>query len=92
MTEIVGTAGRLTVGANPRLNRVEISDSHGVRNECTPTFYERFEEAFAAELNAFVDAALHDTPLPLTLADATEATRIAIAIQESIRTRRAVEL
>src|SRR4030095_15858644 len=39
MTEIVGTAGRLTVGANPRLNRVEISDAHGVRNECTPTFY-----------------------------------------------------
>ena len=46
LTEIVGTAGRLTVGQNPRINRVEISDAHGVRNECTPTFYERFAEAF----------------------------------------------
>lgn len=92
MTEIVGTDGRLTIGANPRLTRVEIADVHGVRNECTPTFYERFEEAFVAELAAFVDAALHDSPLPLTLADATEATRIAAALQASVRTHRAVEL
>ncbi len=92
MTEVIGTAGRLTIGGNPRLTRVEIADAHGVRNECTPTFYERFEEAFAAELNAFVAAVVRGAPLPLTLADATEATRIGIAIQESIRTHRAVEL
>ena len=92
MTEIVGTEGRLTIGANPRLTRVDIADAYGVRNECTPTFYERFEDAFVAELNAFVDAVLHDTPLPMTLADATEATRIGIALQESVRTGRAVDL
>lgn len=91
MTEVIGTEGRLTIGANPRLTRVDIADTHGVRNECTPTFYERFEEAFAAELNGFVAAVLHGAPLPLTLADATAATRIGIGIQESIRTRRAVE-
>src|SRR4030095_9855799 len=28
LTEIVGTAGRITVGQNPRLNRVEIADAH----------------------------------------------------------------
>ena len=39
---------------NPRLNRVEIADAHGVRNECTPTFYERFDEAFLREAQAFV--------------------------------------
>ncbi len=48
-TEIFGTAGRLAVGQNPRLNRVDIADAHGIRNECTPTFYERFEEAFLRE-------------------------------------------
>ena len=53
LTEIFGTAGRLTVGQNPRLNRVDIADAHGVRNECTPTFYERFEAAFLHETNAF---------------------------------------
>lgn len=92
VTEVLGTSGRLTVGANPRLNRVDIADAHGMRSECTPTFYERFEGAFVNELNAFVDAVLADRPLPLTLADATEATRIAIAIQASIRGRGAIDL
>ncbi len=92
MTEILGTAGRLTVGANPRLNRVEIADAHGVRNECTPTFYERFEEAFLRELTEFVDLVRADRPPPLSLADATEATRIGIALTESLRSRRPVDL
>jgi myo-inositol 2-dehydrogenase/D-chiro-inositol 1-dehydrogenase len=92
VTEVLGTGGKLTIGANPRIDRVDIDDAQGVRNECTPTFYERFEDAFVNELNAFVDAVLHDRALPLTLADATEATRIAIAIQASIRERRAVDV
>jgi myo-inositol 2-dehydrogenase/D-chiro-inositol 1-dehydrogenase len=92
LTEIVGTEGRITVGQNPRLNRVDIADAHGIRNECTPTFYERFAEAFLNEAQAFVDAVREDAPLPLTLADATEATRIGIAVTESLRTKRVVEL
>ena len=65
LTEIFGTAGRLTVGQNPRLNRVDIADAHGIRNECTPTFYERFEEAFLHETNHFVQAVLDDgTKMP----------------------------
>ncbi|HSS69259.1 MAG TPA: Gfo/Idh/MocA family oxidoreductase [Casimicrobiaceae bacterium] len=91
-TEIFGTQGRLAVGQNPRLNRVEISDAHGVRNECTPTFYERFEDAFLIETAHFVDAVLEDRAPALTLDDATEATRIAIALRESLQNRRAVEL
>lgn len=91
-TEIFGTAGRLAIGENPRLNRVEISDVHGVRNECTPTFYERFEEAFLRETMEFVQAVQGDRPPPLALRDATEATRIALALRESLQTRRAVEL
>jgi myo-inositol 2-dehydrogenase/D-chiro-inositol 1-dehydrogenase len=92
LTEIFGTAGRLTVGHNPRLNRVDISDAHGMRNECTPTFYERFEEAFLLETTHFVNCVLDDIAPALTLHDATEATRIALALRESLKTRRAVEL
>ena len=92
MTEVIGTEGRLSIGANPRLTRVEIADGHGVRNECTPTFYERFEEAFLRELSEFVDMVRTDRSPPLTLADATEATRIGIALMESMRSRRAVDL
>ena len=91
-TEVFGTQGRLAIGANPRLNRVDISDAHGVRNECTPTFYERFEEAFLRETMEFVQAVREDRPPALTLNDATEATRIGIALRESLLTRRAVEL
>ena len=91
-TEIFGTQGRLTVGQNPRLNRVDIADAHGVRNECTPTFYERFEEAFLREATHFVDAVLDDSTPLLTLHDATEATRIALALRESLHTRRVIEL
>jgi len=90
--EIFGTQGRLAIGQNPRLNRVDISDAHGVRNECTPTFYERFEEAFLYEANHFVDAVLDDFAPALTLHDATEATRIALALRESLQTRRVIEL
>jgi myo-inositol 2-dehydrogenase/D-chiro-inositol 1-dehydrogenase len=92
MTEVTGTAGRLTIGGNPRLDRLDIADAHGVRNECTPTFYERFEDAFVRELNDFVDAVLDDRPPPLTLHDATEATRIGIAMRTSLLERRIVEL
>ena len=90
--EITGTTGRLTIGAGARSNRVEIADGTGIRHECTPTFYERFEEAFLLELSAFVDAVRDDTPLPLSLRDATEATRIGLAIQQSLATRRSVDI
>jgi myo-inositol 2-dehydrogenase/D-chiro-inositol 1-dehydrogenase len=92
LSEIIGTQGRLMVGQNPRVDRVEISDAGGVRNECTPTFYERFAESFQLEAQAFVDTVLGDLPAPLTLRDATEATRIGIALTESLRSGRAVEL
>ena len=91
-TEIVGTQGRLTVGGNPRLDDVTIADAHGVRNECTPTFYERFEDAFLREGQAFVDTVLDDRASPLTLRDATEATRIGIALRESLLSGKVSEL
>ncbi len=45
-TEIIGTSGALSVGRNLRANRVKIADQHGMRNVCTLTFFERFEDAF----------------------------------------------
>jgi myo-inositol 2-dehydrogenase / D-chiro-inositol 1-dehydrogenase len=90
-TEIVGTAGRLTIDSQPRANLVDIADADGVRHECAPTFYERFEDAFLREAQAFVDTVVNDRPPPLTLRDATEATRIGIALRESLLTKRIVE-
>lgn len=91
LTEVFGTAGRLSVGSNPRLNRVEISDQHGVRNECTPDFYARFSDAFLVEAQEFCDAALGLRTLSLTLNDATEATRLGLAMTQAMREQRLVE-
>ncbi|MEA3117326.1 MAG: myo-inositol 2-dehydrogenase / D-chiro-inositol 1-dehydrogenase [Paraburkholderia sp.] len=53
-SEVIGTAGALAIGYQSRANRVDIYDASGVRRECTPTFFERFEEAFLREAQAFV--------------------------------------
>ena len=90
LTEVFGTGGRLSVGSNPRLNRVEISDQHGVRSECTPDFYSRFSDAFLVEAQEFTDAALGLRQLSLTLHDATEATRIGLAMTQAMREQRPV--
>ncbi|MDC7696448.1 Gfo/Idh/MocA family oxidoreductase [Vogesella indigofera] len=92
LTEIFASEGRLTVGANPRANRVEISDAHGVRNECVQDFYQRFADAFVTEAQVFVDTIRDNRPSPVTLADAREATRIGLAITQAFRSGEAVNL
>ncbi len=92
MTEVIGTEGRITVGGDARLDHVVISDAHGVRHECTPTYYERFADAFRCEDTEFVQAVIEDRPPPLTLRDATEATRISLALRQSLLERRVVSL
>jgi myo-inositol 2-dehydrogenase/D-chiro-inositol 1-dehydrogenase len=92
VTEVTGTEGRITVGGDARLDHVVISDAQGVRHACTPTFYERFEDAFLCEDAEFVQAVIEDRPPPLTLRDATEATRISLALRQSLLERRVVAL
>ncbi|AOK31045.1 oxidoreductase [Burkholderia singularis] len=93
-SEVIGTAGALTIGRNPRANRVEIYDATGIRNTCTPTFFDRFDEAFLIEAQAFVAAVRGENGAlgGATLADALEATRIGHALRASLDTGRAVEL
>lgn len=91
-TEVIGTKGALSVGRNPRLNRVEIADVHGMRNVCTPTFFERFEDAFLREARAFVGLLREGTQTGLTLDDAREATRIGVALRRAFEEGRGVEV
>lgn len=91
-TEVIGTAGAVSVGRNPRANRVEIADAGGMRNACTPTFFERFEDAFLREAQAFVALLAEGRPTGLTLDDAREATHIGIAMRQAYERGEAVEL
>ncbi len=83
-TEVIGTAGTLQVGMGAARDRIERRDAGGVRHAVLADFYERFEAAFAHEMTAFVAACRGETPLTLTLDDAMEATRIGLAITQSL--------
>jgi myo-inositol 2-dehydrogenase/D-chiro-inositol 1-dehydrogenase len=63
-----------------------------MRNACTPTFFERFEDAFLREAQAFVALLRDGKATGLTLEDAREATRIGIAMRDAYESGRAVEL
>jgi myo-inositol 2-dehydrogenase/D-chiro-inositol 1-dehydrogenase len=83
-TEVIGTAGLLGVGIGAARDRLVTRDAQGVRHAVTADFFERFGEAFQREMEAFV-AACRGAPAPLTLNDATEATRIGQAITRSLK-------
>ena len=83
-TEVIGTEGTLQVGFGAHLSRVEYRDAGGVGHRALPDFFARFETAFRLEMTAFVAACRGEQALPLSLRDATEATRIGQALRESL--------
>jgi len=87
-TEIIGSAGQLLVGRDGARDRVVTCDAAGVRHQVVDDFFERFGLAFERELQAFVASCRGEQAVPLALADATEATRIALAITRSLRSGR----
>jgi myo-inositol 2-dehydrogenase/D-chiro-inositol 1-dehydrogenase len=84
-TEVIGTAGSVSVGVGGHRDRVQSRDAGGVHHRVLVDFVERFSEAFGREMAAFVAACQGEAPAPLTLSDATEATRIGVAITRSLR-------
>ncbi|MGS5089396.1 Gfo/Idh/MocA family protein [Hydrogenophaga sp. A37] len=84
-TEVIGTTGTLQVGVGAHLSRVQYRDACGVGHRALPDFFARFGDAFRLEMEAFVSACRGEQPSPLTLNDATEATRIGQAITQSLR-------
>ena len=91
-TEITGTKGILKIGITPQKNRVEILDSHGVRKECVQDFYERFEEGFLNEAQAFVDCIQRGQQPELRAEDGTRATEVGFAVTKAFREGRIVKL
>lgn len=83
-TEVIGTTGVVQVGMGAARDRVVTRDASGVRHRPVVDFFERFHEAFQREMDGFV-AACQGGPVPLTLGDATEATRIGLALTRSLR-------
>lgn len=83
--QLFGTKGWLTVNQNPSIDRTQILDKHGVRTESTPSYFERFEQAFVNEAREFIDACLDNAPMCVDLDDAIQAARIAHGLTLALR-------
>jgi myo-inositol 2-dehydrogenase / D-chiro-inositol 1-dehydrogenase len=88
--EVIGTDGTVQVGYGAQAGAATFRSARGVHHPVWPEFYARFEQAFCREMDAFVAACQGHGELPSTLADATEATRIAQALTQSFLTGQAV--
>ncbi len=90
--EVLGSAGAISIGNNYP-NTAIISDSQSVRRDLPQHFFlERYSESFVAEMTAFIDAVLHDTPVPVTGYDGRAPVVIAMAAQKSLEEHRPIYL
>ena len=90
-TEIVGTEGTLQIGYD-RETPILLMRKNAIEHDTVPGFYERFEDAYIAQLQNFVDNLRHGRMPPITIDDGIQAQRIALAATESTRTNRVVNV
>jgi len=90
--EVLGSAGAISIGNNYP-NTAIISDSHSIRRDLPQHFFlERYGESFVAEMTAFINAILYDTPVPVTGYDGRAPVVIALAAHRSLEEHRPVRL
>ena len=90
--EVFGSDGVIVVGNHTPHNAV-LSDKHGVHG-AKPLFFflERYTEAYIAEMQAFIDCIVNDTPPPVTGIDGRIPVQMALAAKQSIAEKRAISL
>jgi myo-inositol 2-dehydrogenase/D-chiro-inositol 1-dehydrogenase len=91
-TEVFGSDGNLMIGDLHRNAVTHCTKEGGISKPLTfqsqgklPHFMVRFTEAYALEMQAFVDCVLNERPAPINEDDALKAFRIAVAAGESAR-------
>jgi myo-inositol 2-dehydrogenase / D-chiro-inositol 1-dehydrogenase len=90
--ELLGSAGAVCTGNNYP-NTAIISDAHSVRRDLPLHFFvERYTESFVSEMAAFVDAVLHDAPVPVNGLDGRIPVVMALAAHKSFVEHRPVRL
>ena len=90
--ELLGSTGAISIGNNYP-NTAIISDGRSVRRDLPLYFFiERYNESYVTEMAAFVDAVLHDTPVPVTGYDGRASVVMALAAQKSLTEHRPVHL
>lgn len=91
-SEIIGTKATLRIGSVPQKNMVELIDPTGVRQECSQSFQERFQEAFVNEMQEFVDCILEGRKPEITAGDGTMSTFIAELATKSFKQNELIKI
>jgi myo-inositol 2-dehydrogenase/D-chiro-inositol 1-dehydrogenase len=90
--EVFGSGGAVSVENNFPNNTI-ISDSASVRRDLPLNFFmQRYTESYATELEAFIDAILHDAPVPVSGRDGRIAVVVGMAARRSFVERRPVNV
>ena len=90
--EVLGSKGAIAT-ANNYPNAATLSDGASVRRDLPLNFFmDRYTESFATEVAVFVDAVLHDKPVPVTGEDARASVVMGLAATKSYREGRPVKL
>ena len=90
--EILGSGGSVSTG-NVYPNAATISTGEAIRRDLPLNFFmERYTESYALEVAAFVDAVLHDKPVPVTGRDGRVPVVMGLAATRSYKENRPVKL
>lgn len=90
-TEVLGSEGVLQIGALQHTATL-VMTRQGISHDTIPGFMERFGDAYAAEIRAFIACILEDREPSVTGEDARKATAIGMAATLSLDEARPVSL
>jgi len=90
-TEIWGTKGSLQIGYLQQ-TPVLVMTKEGISHDAVPYFMERFEGAYTAQIQNFVDSVVKGSEPAVSGHDAVEAMRVSLAATASAREQRVVEV
>ena len=90
-SEIWGTKGSIQIGYF-RQTPILVLTVDGITHDAVPHFMQRFENAYLAQLQNFVEHVQKGLPPSITGADAEAALRISLAANVSVREHRTVEV
>lgn len=91
-TEIIGTKGTLRVATIPAKNMVTVFNSDGALKECSQGFLERFEGAYLAETEEFINCIVEKRNPKVTVEDGVLSTALGYACKKSFETGELVNL
>ena len=90
--EVLGSKGAIAT-LNNYPNQAVISDGSMIRRDLPLNFFmERYTDSFVAEVSAFVEAILHDRPVPVSGRDGRIPVAMALAAARSYKEHRPVAL